>query len=137
MHGGRVLDVGCGTGNLSERLAAAGLSVEGVDQSLEMLIQAKKKLPDMLLHQGTFLSLPFEKCSFDTITASYAFHHCDAQERLLACIPFRLKGSAARYDSISSGFSAFMRNMPPLMSVLSPDKNIMPLSMAFIPLFAR
>ncbi|MFQ7092908.1 MAG: hypothetical protein ACLRRB_01455 [Ruminococcus sp.] len=26
----------------------------------------------MLLHQGTFLSLPFEKCSFDTITASYA-----------------------------------------------------------------
>lgn len=84
MHGGRVLDVGCGTGNLGERLAAAGLSVEGVDQSLEMLIQAKKKLPDMLLHQGTFLSLPFEKCSFDTITASYAFHHCDAQERLLA-----------------------------------------------------
>ena len=78
------MDVGCGTGNLSERLTAAGLSVEGVDQSLEMLIQAKKKLPDMLLHQGTFLSLPFEKCSFDTITASYAFHHCDAQERLLA-----------------------------------------------------
>ncbi|MFQ7092907.1 MAG: hypothetical protein ACLRRB_01450 [Ruminococcus sp.] len=29
MHGGRVLDVGCGTGNLSERLTAAGLSVEG------------------------------------------------------------------------------------------------------------
>ncbi len=83
-HGGRLLDIGCGTGNLSARLAFAGLSVVGVDQSLEMLVQAKKKLPKVLFHQGTFLSLPFEQASFDTITASYAFHHCDAQERPLA-----------------------------------------------------
>ena len=83
-HGGKLLDIGCGTGNLSVRLAFAGLSVVGVDQSLEMLVQAKKKLPTVLFHQGTFLSLPFERSSFDTITASYAFHHCDAQERPLA-----------------------------------------------------
>lgn len=83
-HGGEVLDIGCGTGNLTERIASKGLHVVGVDQSLEMLVQAKKKLPFLLLHQGTFLSLPFEKNTFDTITASYAFHHCDAPERILA-----------------------------------------------------
>ena len=78
------MDIGCGTGNLTERLLRKGLQVVGVDQSLEMLVQAKKKLPSVLLHQGTFLALPFEKQEFDTITASYAFHHCDEEERLLA-----------------------------------------------------
>ncbi|MCR0326145.1 MerR family transcriptional regulator [[Clostridium] innocuum] len=83
-RGSTVLDIGCGTGNLTERLLRKGLQVVGVDQSLEMLVQAKKKLPSVLLHQGTFLALPFEKQEFDTITASYAFHHCDEEERLLA-----------------------------------------------------
>ena len=40
---GLVLDLGCGTGNLTERLSAAGYDMIGVDNSEEMLQQAMEK----------------------------------------------------------------------------------------------
>lgn len=85
-HGGKLLDIGCGTGNLLAKLKQQGYEEVGigVDQSLTMLMQAKRKLPTTLFYQGTFLNLPFAQGSFDTITTSFAFHHCDEQERVLA-----------------------------------------------------
>ncbi len=41
-HQGRILDVGCGTGHLLRRLAAAGLEVEGVDVSPDPLEQCRR-----------------------------------------------------------------------------------------------
>ena len=45
--GMRVLDVGCGTGKFSLRLAQAGCQVTGVDVSEEMLDIARKKIADL------------------------------------------------------------------------------------------
>lgn len=40
---GLVLDLGCGTGEMTERLAAAGYDMIGVDGSLDMLEEAQRK----------------------------------------------------------------------------------------------
>lgn len=44
-----VLDAGCGSGELSRRLAEAGLDVIGVDISESMLAEAREKNPEQLL----------------------------------------------------------------------------------------
>ncbi|MGQ4555899.1 methyltransferase [Halobellus sp. GM3] len=42
----RILDLGCGTGHLTERIAASGASVVGLDQSGEMIETARETYPD-------------------------------------------------------------------------------------------
>lgn len=50
-HPACVLDLACGSGNLTAPLVAAGLDVIGVDLSEDMLVEAKQKLPDTLFLQ--------------------------------------------------------------------------------------
>lgn len=53
-RGGRLLDLGCGTGNATLPVHALGLEVEGVDASEEMLAVARSKLPDVVFHHASF-----------------------------------------------------------------------------------
>ncbi|MGD9570544.1 MAG: class I SAM-dependent methyltransferase [Thermoleophilia bacterium] len=46
-HGGRVLDIGCGTGFLLEKLAERGYSGVGVDLSPESVEHARRRLEEM------------------------------------------------------------------------------------------
>jgi len=43
----RILDLGCGTGDLTEQLAGSGAVVDGIDFSPEMIATAKKKYPHL------------------------------------------------------------------------------------------
>jgi len=43
----RVLEVGCGTGNLTKHLNDMGFKVVGVDNSEDMVRVARRKLPDV------------------------------------------------------------------------------------------
>jgi trans-aconitate methyltransferase len=44
-RGERILDLGCGSGQLTARIAEAGAMVEGIDQSPDMIAQARKNYP--------------------------------------------------------------------------------------------
>jgi ubiquinone/menaquinone biosynthesis C-methylase UbiE len=44
--GARVLEIGCGTGGVTERLRARGARVTAIDQAPEMLEQARRRLGD-------------------------------------------------------------------------------------------
>lgn len=80
-HGAEsILDIGCGTGNLCGQLTNR-LDVTGIDQSLEMLLQAKNKYNDMKLKLGNFLDKPFYKNRFDIVVTTYAFHALDNNEK--------------------------------------------------------
>lgn len=87
VQGGIVAEIGIGTGNLAKVILERSKKIEqyiGIDQSINMLKEAKKKCPGVKVYKGDFLNLPLEAKSCDTIVNSYAFHHCDAEEKKLA-----------------------------------------------------
>jgi ubiquinone/menaquinone biosynthesis C-methylase UbiE len=74
----RVLDVGCGTGELLTRLAAKypASKLAGLDPVLEMLNVAKRKLSaDVDLRVGWANSLPWKDGSFDVVVSCNMFHY--------------------------------------------------------------
>jgi SAM-dependent methyltransferase len=71
--GDRVLDLGCGTGELTRALAAAGLRVAGCDISRQMLLRASRDRGGcagwVQLEPG-WHRLPFASQAFDVVVAS-------------------------------------------------------------------
>ncbi len=90
VSGGVIAEIGIGTGNLAVQVLKhakeQGKTVAyiGIDQSINMLKEAKKKCPKVQLKKGDFLNLPLQAKCCDTVVSSYAFHHCDAEEKKLA-----------------------------------------------------
>jgi len=85
-RGPRVLDLGCGTGNVALRLAARGLDLTGVDLSPEMLDFARRKvIPGASLRwveAGAVEIIDhFQPASFDTITSALLFSELSASEQ--------------------------------------------------------
>jgi ubiquinone/menaquinone biosynthesis C-methylase UbiE len=72
-----LLDIACGTGN--QQIANRGLTPNvkfvGLDGSLGMLRQARRKMPDLAWVHGDSAALPFASGSFDFVSCQYAFHH--------------------------------------------------------------
>lgn len=73
----KILDIGCGTGNFSIRLAQAGAKVVAIDISDEMLSIAKQKAEDLNLdiefYNMDVYNLKFSKNTFDGVFSSAAF----------------------------------------------------------------
>ena len=57
-RGGRVLDIGCGTGNATAPLVARGFDVVGLDASRDMLAVASAKLPGVRFVHGDVRDAP-------------------------------------------------------------------------------
>ena len=80
-----VLDVGCGTGALSNVLYDKGLSVTGIDPSEGMLKQAQKRRRDKDIKLIKIIpgeKLPFPDNSFDIVISSYVAHGIKSEERI-------------------------------------------------------
>ena len=72
---GSALDVGCGTGALAARLAAAGYEMTGVDPSSGMLDVLRERAPAVRAVQGSGTALPFDDASFDIVLSVATLHH--------------------------------------------------------------
>jgi SAM-dependent methyltransferase len=71
--GDRVLDLGCGTGELVQALAAAGLRVAGCDISRQMLLRAPRDrggCAEWVQLEPGWRRLPFASAAFDVVVAS-------------------------------------------------------------------
>jgi ubiquinone/menaquinone biosynthesis C-methylase UbiE len=69
--GGRVLELGCGTGRISLPLVRAGVRLVGIDRSAPMLDRARRRLRPPALVRGDIRSLPFPRAAFSTVIAPY------------------------------------------------------------------
>jgi SAM-dependent methyltransferase len=82
---GRVLDVGCGTGEHALMAAAAGLTAVGVDAAPTAITQAREKAADRLLEVqfevGDALDLAGLGMQFDTVLDCGLFHVFDDDDR--------------------------------------------------------
>jgi SAM-dependent methyltransferase len=77
VRGGRVLEVGCGTGHWLGQLAAAARFACGLDLSAAMLEKARASGGGFGLVRGHANRLPFRDCSFDAVLCVNALHHFD------------------------------------------------------------
>jgi demethylmenaquinone methyltransferase / 2-methoxy-6-polyprenyl-1,4-benzoquinol methylase len=76
--GGSALDVACGSGKLTARLAKIagdGGRVVGLDFSPQMLEVARRDHPQIKFMEGDALELPFEDSSFDTSTIAFGLRN--------------------------------------------------------------
>lgn len=64
----RALDLGCGTGYQSRRLADLGYAVHGADISAGLLAVARQRLPAAALALADAETLPYRDASFDVVT---------------------------------------------------------------------
>ncbi|MGM0411389.1 MAG: class I SAM-dependent methyltransferase [Bacillota bacterium] len=83
--GEKVLDIGCGTGNFSIKLAKKGCEVTGIDISFPMLEQANKKAEklnlDIDFKKGNALELDFNDNTFDSIFSMTAIEFIKELEK--------------------------------------------------------
>lgn len=76
-----VVDVGMGTGNLTELLLRRGYRVIGIDPSPQMRQYAGRKLSSVPILPGHFLALPLGDGLAAAAVSSYAFHHLTDAEK--------------------------------------------------------
>lgn len=84
-RGNTVLDIGFGTGTLTNRLYEQGCHIWGQDFSERMIELARAKMPQAELFQGDFskgLVEQLERNRYDTIIATYSLHHLPDEQKL-------------------------------------------------------
>ena len=81
-QGEEILDIGCGTGDLTEQIRLKGAHVTGVDNSTEMIETGRKKYPliDFRLHSVT--QLPFQN-QFDAVFSNATLHWVLEKEKAI------------------------------------------------------
>jgi len=87
-----ILDLGCGTGDLTKKIQEAGAKVIGIDSSAEMIAAAKVKFPSIPFHQEDAKHLPFVE-AFDAIFSNAVLHW----------VPEKEKAISSMYNSLKKG----------------------------------
>ena len=80
---GKILDVGCGNGNLFTLLPENKYELYGVDFSQNMIIEAKSKCKNATFSVADAEMLPFDDDSFDIVVCNASFHHYIHPDRVL------------------------------------------------------
>lgn len=88
--GEAILDLGCGTGELTAQLAQQGASVTGIDASAAMIASARAHFPGISFEvaDATSFSLPQQ---FDGIFSNAALHWVREKEKAIARMHAQLK----------------------------------------------
>ena len=85
-----ILDVGCGTGTLTQKISNSGAVVTGIDASEEMIKTAKESFSDIEFFVKDATEFSFDK-PFDAAFSNATLHWINEQEKALQCIYNSLK----------------------------------------------
>src|SRR3954468_2783884 len=87
--GERILDLGCGTGQLTRRITDAGAVVTGIDHSSEMIAQAKANYPEIPFEIADVRELAVDE-PFDAVFSNAVLHWVKPPERAVERISVAL-----------------------------------------------
>lgn len=113
--GEHILDLGCGDGQLSKRVAAGGAVVQGVDASPEMVSAACSL--GIAAEQASAEALPFPDASFDAVFSNAALHWVRGQNAMMAEVRRVLK-PGGRFVAEMGGHGNIAAIRVALMAVL-------------------
>ncbi|HWG58166.1 MAG TPA: class I SAM-dependent methyltransferase [Candidatus Acidoferrales bacterium] len=78
----KILDVGCGSGEMTARIANSGAVVTAIDSSAEMIKQARLKFPEIRFEQMDAREIRFD-AKFDAVFSNAALHWIPQPERVV------------------------------------------------------
>jgi trans-aconitate methyltransferase len=85
-----ILDIGCGTGHLTAKIATCGAEVTGVDRSPEMIRQAREAYPQIRFEVAEATDIPIET-PFDALFSNATLHWIKEPEGVVREITRLLK----------------------------------------------
>jgi trans-aconitate methyltransferase len=88
--GERILDLGCGTGHLTNQIALGGTVVIGIDKSNTMIEEARRLYPEIRFEVADAVSFRFDQ-PFDAVFSNAAIHWMKDQPAVARCIWESLK----------------------------------------------
>ena len=85
-----ILDLGCGTGQLTDKIAATGAKVIGIDRSEEMIVKAKQNYPQLDFKIADATNFQVEQ-QLDAVFSNAVLHWIKQPETVIKCIQQALK----------------------------------------------
>lgn len=119
--GETILDLGCGSGQLTAAIAASGASVIGLDSSPEMLAQARANYPDLNFRLGDAANFSFAH-PFDAVFSNAALHWVKESAAAARCIARGLK-RGGRFVAEFGGHGNIQPVVDALRQVLGPRES--------------
>jgi trans-aconitate methyltransferase len=86
----RILDLGCGTGQLTKAIAQSGAILTGMDKSPDMIITAKSNYPELAFLVADASDFSFAE-PFDAVFSNAALHWVTRAGEAAACIAKALR----------------------------------------------
>lgn len=88
--GENIIDLGCGTGDLTSNIAQSGANVVGLDASLDMLEEASRKYPQLTFQQADARNFNFSPLQ-DAVFSNAALHWIKTPEPVISSVYQNLK----------------------------------------------
>ncbi len=110
---GPCCDIGCGPGHLTHYLQQQGVDICGLDQSGQMLKQARNLYPGIKFHRGDLRQMNFEDHQFASLVAFYSLSHIGPKELTRTLLELRRvlePGGALLLAFYSGSFSEEVRH---------------------------
>ena len=117
--GERILDLGCGTGHLTQQIADSGARVTGLDSDAAMLRQARANYPQLRFIQADGQDFQVD-APFDAIFSNAALHWMPDAGAVVACMARALRpggrlvaefGGAGNVRLLYEAFCAALRDL--------------------------
>jgi trans-aconitate 2-methyltransferase len=117
--GERILDVGCGTGHLTQLIAQAGAEAVGIDRSPEMIASASAAYPGVEFQVADAADFRFDE-PFDAIFSNAALHWVRDAEAAVGCMSRALRsggrfvvelGGKGNIAQLTAGIAAAVREV--------------------------
>jgi 2-polyprenyl-3-methyl-5-hydroxy-6-metoxy-1,4-benzoquinol methylase len=117
----RILDLGCGLGWFTERLADLG-EAHGIDLSEEGIAAARLRRPDITYHAGNLYEAPLQKNYFDVVVSQEVIAHVEDQPRYVELAADVLKPGG--YFIVTTGNKFVMNRLGDVGWNVQPPQHI-------------